>query len=388
MKIAPFEMERWQSVWENRVELNISESGVEPMTAAELADDPEALRKLLSIPLGYPQSNGTEEARARIAALYPPQPGTPAGAARPDLSNVLMTCGCAEANYLVLWALVEPGDEVVCMLPNYMQLAGAARAFGATLKPWWLREELRWAPDTEELPRLVTPKTRLVAVCNPNNPTGAVLSEQAIEEICRVAARVGAYILADEVYRGAELDGRMAPSFWGRYERVLCTGGLSKAYGLPGLRTGWVVGPAELVEKLWGYHDYTTIGPSMLSERLATLALEPRRRARILERTRAILRSNYPLVREWVNCNAQALRHVPPAAGAIAWVGYQGNRKSSEIAETLRVEKSVLLVPGSQFEMEGYLRIGYGSDAEKLRKALRFVDEVMFGGKASAGAAS
>ncbi len=367
MQIAPFEMERWQSIWESRVELNISESGVEPLTAEELAEDTEVLRQLLRLPLIYPSTNGSEELRSRIAALYP--------GARTE--NVLVACGCAEANYIVTWALVEPGDEVVFMQPNYMQVAGVARGFGAVVKPLWLREELRWAPDLDELDRLITPKTRLVAICNPNNPTGAVLNEKAIAAICAAAAKVGAYILADEVYRGAELNGEMATSFWGHYDRVVCTAGLSKAFGLPGLRTGWVVGPEKLVDKLWGYHDYTSIGPTTLSDRLAALALEPARCARLLARTRRILRENYPVVQDWVGRHAGLLRHVPPSAGAIAWVGYRNAWKSDELAEALRARKSVLIVPGTQFEMGSYLRVGYGGSPRHLQQALERVDELL-----------
>ncbi len=291
MQIVPFELERWQSVWEHHVELNISESGVEPLSAAELLDDPAMRDRVLATPLGYPQTNGSEELRGRIAELYP-------GA---KASNVLLTCGCSEANYVVAWSLVEPGDEVIFMQPNYLQISGIAQAFGAVVKPLWLHEELLWAPDIAELQKLLSPKTRLITICNPSNPTGAVLSEKLVDEICSAAASAGAWILADEVYRGAEFDGKLSPTFYGRYERVLCTAGFSKAYGMPGLRTGWVVGPAEMAEKLWGYHDYTTIGPTMLTDRLASLALEPARRERILQRTRRILKENYPIVRAWMS---------------------------------------------------------------------------------------
>jgi aspartate/methionine/tyrosine aminotransferase len=169
----------------------------------------------------------------------------------------------------------------------------------------------------------------------------------------------------------------MTPSFWGRTERVLCTGGLSKAYGLPGLRTGWVVGPAEMVEKLWGYHDYTTIGPTVLTDRLAALALEPARHARLLARTRRILRENYPVVRDWVGRHAGLLTHVPPAAGAIAWVGYRGKQSTAQLAETLRERQGVLLAPGEQFGMASYLRIGFGGDGSRLREALARVDKAL-----------
>ncbi len=372
MKIKPFELERWQSVWENIVELNISESGVTPLTVAELLGDPAGAGQLLQAKLGYPQSNGSEETRAGVARLYP-------GA---TAANVLVTCGGSEANYVTSWALVEPGDEVIFMVPNYMQVIGVAEAFGGTIKPLWLREESRWAPDMDDLRKLLTPKTKLICICNPNNPTGAVLTEKTMDEICAAASKVGSWVLADEIYRGAELEGdQVTPTFWGRYERVICTNGFSKAYGMPGLRTGWVAGPAGLVEKIWGYHDYTSIGPSMLSDRLTALALEPARHARIIERTRQIVRSQYPILREWIDARRDVFTHVPPAAGAIATLGYKAARpeiaslRSDVMAEELRAKKSVLIVAGTQFGLDGYIRIGFGYNAEVLRRALDRISE-------------
>ncbi|HEV2305647.1 MAG TPA: aminotransferase class I/II-fold pyridoxal phosphate-dependent enzyme [Candidatus Acidoferrales bacterium] len=366
MRIEAFELERWQSVWENRVELNIAESGVDPLSVRELLEDNAVdLDQILDARLSYPQTNGSEELRARIAALY----------GQASANNVLLTCGGAEANYLATWALIERGDQVVFMQPNYMQVAGLAKAFGAEVKPWWLCEKLNWAPDADELAKLVTSRTKIIAVCNPSNPTGAVLSEQAMNAICAAAAKAGAWILADEVYRGAEFDGQTTPSFWGRYERVLCTGGLSKAYGLPGLRTGWIVAPQEMSEKLWGYHDYTSIAPTMLTDRIASLALEPRRQVRLLERTRGILRENYPLIGAWLAKHEDVFSHIAPNAGAIAWIGFRKKWNSAAVAEELRAKKGVLLVPGEQFAMPGYLRIGFGENLEKLRKALARFDE-------------
>jgi hypothetical protein len=250
------------------------------MTLRELLGESADIEKILNQRLGYPQTNGSEDLRAKIAALYP--------GARAE--NVLLTAGCAEANFLVTWLLVEPGDEIVFMMPNYMQVHGLAKGFGATVKPFWLRENLSWAPELSDLSQLVTNKTRIIAVCNPNNPTGATLSAEARKAICDAAAKVGAYILSDEVYRGAELEGDTTPTLWGGYDRLFCTGGLSKAYGLPGLRTGWIVGPASMMDNLWSYHDYASMAPTMLTEKLASIGLEPANNTRILERTRGIVR--------------------------------------------------------------------------------------------------
>jgi len=365
MQLPPFELERWQSIWEHKIELNISESGAHPLTTAELVGDPDTLRKIMEMPLGYPETNGSEELRSRITEMYP-------GAA---VENVLVTCGGSEANFLSSCALIEPGDEIVFMLPNYMQVAGIAKAFGATVRPLWLRENLKWGIDLDELPRLVTEKTKMVAICNPNNPTGAVLGKKECEAITAAAAKVGAWILADEVYRGAEFEGGMTPSLWGDYQRVVCTAGLSKAFGLPGLRTGWVLGPPEIIERLWGYHDYTSIAPTMLTDRLASLALAPKRRQWILDRTRQWIRQNYRVVRTWLTAHGGFFSHVPPRAGAIAWAGLRDGRNSAQMAEELRTEKGVLLVPGEQLGMNSFLRIGFGGDLDVLEKALGRVAE-------------
>ncbi len=372
MQIKPFAMERWQSVWENRVELNISESGVLPLTLAELAGGDDELAGIAQTALGYPQTNGSEATRAGVSRLYL---GATAG-------NVLMTTGCAEANFLVVLGLVEPGDEVVVIQPNYMQVPGAARGLGAKVRILWLREELGWQPDLEELRRAITPNTKLVALCNPNNPTGATLGEKTMSEITLALEKSGSWLLSDEVYRGAERELDTTPSFWGRYERVVCTGGMSKSYGLPGLRVGWIVAPEELTEKLWGFHDYTSIAISALSDRLAGMVLEPERHARIILRTRTIIQQQYPIVAEWVERHGSNFAHVPPAAGAIAWLRYKNGPPSDELAETLRAQKSTLIVPGTQFEMEHHLRIGFGYSADVLQRALARVDEALADGRA------
>ena len=213
-------MERMQSTYENLVDFNLSESGVHPLTLAELLEEPSRHDLVLDQRLVYTQSNGTPELRDRVAALYP-------GATR---EHIEITNGGSEANYVCLWNLVEPGDEVVMMVPNYMQTWGLARGFGGAVKPWALRERPgdppRWAPDLAELESLVTPKTKLILLCNPNNPTGARLTAAELDRIVAVAARHGAWVLSDEIYRGAELDGRETDSVWGRYDRVIVTSGL------------------------------------------------------------------------------------------------------------------------------------------------------------------
>ncbi len=364
MKLEQFAMERMQSTYENLVDYNLSESGVHPLTPRELLDDdPGALDALLDQRLAYTQSNGTPELRDEVAALYP-------GATR---EHVEITNGGSEANCVTTWHLVDPGDEVVLMVPNYMQTWGLVRSFGATVREWPLGRDdaaRRWAPDLDALERLVNARTKLVIICTPNNPTGARLRGDELDAIGRIAGRHGAWVLSDEIYRGAELDGQESPSMWGRYERAIVTSGLSKAYGLPGLRIGWIVGPPSLAAPTWAYHDYVTIAPGALSDRLARAALVPARRVRLLERTRRILRENYPVIERWLAAEPGAFSWIAPEAGAIVYVRYHHGINSLELVTRLREQYSTLVVPGDHFGMDGYLRIGFGDTLDYLKVGL------------------
>jgi len=360
----PFTMERWQSTYENVVDYNLSESGVHPMTLGELLA--LAGRRADDVRLGYGQSNGSLELRHNIARLY----------RNASADNVCVTNGSAEANFIAMWTMVQPGSEVVVLTPTYMQTPGLAAQIGATVREVPLRESLAWQPDPSDLERAITPETSLIVVTNPSNPTGAVLTEASRTALLRAAARAGAWILADEVYTGAELDGEETRSFWGESPHVVATGSLSKAYGLPGLRIGWLVAPADLAEQLWARKDYTTISPGDLTDYLAGLALSKDVRPRILQRTRQRIRLGWQITESWMRemgcftCRA-------PDAGAIAFARYDLPINSSVLAERLRVEKSLLIVPGDHFQCDHFVRLGFGLPEPALRAALDRFAEVI-----------
>jgi aspartate/methionine/tyrosine aminotransferase len=365
VRYTPFRMERYQSTWEHRVEINLSESGVHPMTTRELLELAGSDLDVMGVRLGYGQSNGSDELRARIAALYP-------GATD---ASVLVTVGGAEANFTSFWHLLEQGGKAAVIVPNYGQVPGLLETFGSRLLPVPLVEHAGWQPDLDALEDALRMGGRFVLVTNPNNPTGASLSTESMAAIASLAERHAAWILADEVYSGAELSGDPTPSFWGGHERVLVTNSLSKAYGLPGLRLGWIVGPPDLMGDLWGRTDYTTISPNSLSDALATIALSPDVRPRILQRTRGIVRANLGLLRDWMDAQEGRFSYRLPDAGAICYVRYDAPVNSTEFAETLRTEKSVLVVPGDHFGMDAYLRIGFGNPEDELLEGLRRIRE-------------
>lgn len=366
MKLEPFKMERWQSIWENEVQYNLSESGVHPLSLSELISSKD-LEEILETKLGYIQTNGPSRLREKIGLLYP---GT-------DIENILVTSGSAEANFLLVWSHIDPGDEIVLMLPNYMQIWGLLRGFGAQVKPFFLKEELGWNPDLDELKRTVSKKTKMIIINNPNNPTGAVLNAKTREAIVGLAQWANAWIVSDEVYQGAELSGSLTPSFWGLAKKVVVTNSLSKAYGLPGLRMGWMIGPQDFIQKAWTYHDYTTISLSTVSNKLAQIALSSEKRKRILQRTRKILKTNLSLLESWVKKQQGLLHMIPPKAGAIAYARYQLDIPSTVLAERFLKEKSVLVVPGEHFEMKNYIRFGYGMQKKDLQIALSRMGKVL-----------
>lgn len=361
MRFVPFELERWQSTWENRVRYNLSESGVHPPSIQELlALADAAAGPLLDVRLGYSQSNGTDRLRERIARLYP--------GASPE--QILVTTGSSEANFLICWRLLEPGDRVAVMLPNYLQTWGLAQNFGAQVRGFALQGEAGWEPAAADVEAAIAPATKLVVVTNPHNPTGHILSPAMRQLIVARAARAGAWLLADEVYQGAERDGPMTPSFWGSYERTIVVNGLSKAYGLPGLRIGWIVGPPGFAAEAWARHDYTTIGPAGASDHLACVALEPGVRDRLLERTRRILKANYPVLEAWLRGFGDTFTWHPPEAGAICLVRYRHGVDALTLVEQLRAQHGVLLVPGEHFGLTHHLRFGFGEAAAHFREAL------------------
>lgn len=363
MRVPEFQMERMQSTWEHVVEHDLSESGVRPITAEELfADDPAALERALRLPLGYAQGNGHAALREAIASFYP-------GA---SADNVCVTTGTSEANFLSLTALVEPGDRVVVVLPAYMQVHGWAQGLGAEVVPVWLEERNGWQFDPDAFRRAAR-GAKVVYLCDPSNPTGAVMSEAHRRALRDAIDATGAWLVADQVYRGAERVGSLTPSLFDPHAKVIVTAGLSKAFGLPGLRIGWVVTTREMATKIWSYHDYTTIAPTTLSAAFAEHALG--QRERLLARTRAILRENWPILEAWAE--GQAFRCVPPAAGAIAFFGADLPVPASRFVDRLIRERSAMVVPGDHFLMDGYLRIGFGMTPSQLEAGLARVAELL-----------
>ena len=366
MKIETFEMERLQSQWENVVDCDLSESGTRGVSLEELVGWGFDLQPLLRTPLSYSQTNGTLELRQNLARMYP--------GATPD--HIMVTNGSSEGNYLAMAALVEQGGHVAFETPNYMQVKGLGTYWsGRATETFRLRFDANWEPDWAEFDKAVRPGCQLVYLTNPNNPTGSVLSDTSRERIVKRCEQVGAWLLSDEVYIGSEIDRPPTRTLYGTSDRVIVVSGLSKAFGIPGVRIGWIVGPPSLAAEAWRLHDYTTIGPSKLSDAIAAFAVREDIREKLFDRTRHIVREQLPLVQAFVAESKGMLEFNKPDATAMAFMRWRGPGSTGELAKRLLEKHSTLVVDGKLMGLDGYIRIWSGAPRDKLVEGLRRFSE-------------
>jgi aspartate/methionine/tyrosine aminotransferase len=286
--------------------------------------------------------------------------------------DVLITAGAAEANYLCFRQLVGAGDEVVTETPGWPQAGVMAKAIGAELRLVPRREEDGWRLDMDALAQAVTGKTRLIFLSNPNNPTGQLLSEAELHQIAEIADRVGAWLVVDEVYAGLEWQGRRAPSVAGLYERGITTGSVSKALGLQGLRTGWLIcrDKAMVMDGVILRENASEI-MNILGEHIAEIALRPERLAPALAKARAEGAAGLALLDRLI-ADEPRLSWVRPEAGLIGLARLTGEAAEPFARRLLAPPYRTFLLPGSAYDEPAHLRLGVGGGAAmRLDEGLR-----------------
>jgi aspartate/methionine/tyrosine aminotransferase len=366
LKVDEFLVERWMNTYEKNVEVNLAETCVQPFTLREFLEftgRESFFEEIQDIELRYGDIEGNPKLREGISGLYDNvEPG-----------NVLVTGGAIEANFNAFYSLVEAGDTVVSVFPAYQQLYSVAKGFGARIKKLRLLPENMWLPDIEELKTLVDKKTSMIVINNPHNPTGSLIETKLLKSICDVADDAGAYVLSDEAYRGLYVrEDDKVPSVIDIYDKGIATGSFSKPISLTGLRLGWITANSYVVRQCKLHRDYTTISKSMIDEALATVAIE--NIGKILKRNLTIIRNNHRFVDNWIR-SEQLLNWVKPRAGSTGFIRYNLGMPSEEFCRRLIDEKSTFTVPGSCFEMDKHLRIGFGNKIKVLEEGLkRFSD--------------
>ncbi len=368
MKVDEFLVEKYLNAYEHKVEVNLGETCVEPFTLGEflkLIEYEGFFDDLKKAQLTYGFVEGDPELRNGLASMYKHM----------KAENIITTFGAIGANFLAFYSLISPGDTVISIFPTYQQLYSVPKSFGANVKLLRLRPENGWIPETNELSKLIDKKTRLIVINNPHNPTGSLINAELLKEICGMAEDAGAYVLCDESYRGLYLKpGDYVPSAVDLSETAIATGSFSKAFSLAGLRLGWIAANEKIIKECMLHRDYTTISTGIIDNALAALAIK--HKDRIYERNLKILRSNHEILTHWVE-NENLIDWVPPKAGSVAFLKYKMDVPSKELCLRLIRKKRTLLVPGSCFEMEGYLRIGYGCRTQTLIEGLLRLKQIL-----------
>jgi len=362
MRIEPFGVEMWMNEYETKCSYNLAETCVESLTVNQLLDitgaRQQALDDLGRMKLTYGAITGSDRLRAAIAALYE----------RQSPASILVTHGAIGANALVHAALVERGDRVVSVQPTYQQHYSIPESYGADVRILRLRRERGFLPDLDELASLATPGTKLIAINNPNNPTGSLIDRLMLEAIAAIARRAGAWVLCDEVYRGLDQDGSgITGSMADLYEKGISTGSMSKAFSLAGLRLGWIAGPESLLADATVHRDYNTISVGMIDDYFAALALE--HAGAVLARSRGITRTNLAVLDAWMRAEPR-LDWVKPRSGTTAFLQLRDGSPSRAFCVRLLEHTGVMLTPGSAMAMEGWLRVGYANATPVLRDGL------------------
>ena len=378
MKIQPFDIEIWMNEFENHCAYNLAETCVASLTIEQLLSlsgtKETLLPDLLPMKLTYGAIEGSERLRNSICQLYSNQ----------QLENIIITHGAIGGNSLVYQTLVRPGDHVISLVPTYQQHYSIPESLGADVDILALHPENDFLPDLDELRQLMRADTRLIAITNPNNPTGALIDEAMLKQIVEIARQAGAYILCDEVYRGTDqLGDGITASIADLYEKGIATNSMSKAFSLAGLRLGWIAAAQSFIGEISIHRDYNTISVSMIDDYFACLAMEAK--DKILERSRQITRGNLQILDDWVTSQAH-ISYVKPKSGTTALLKYDLDLPSRDFCVQLLEETGVLLTPGSTMDMEGWVRIGYANDPEILNEGLdkvsTFLDSTTIGANA------
>jgi len=366
LRFPEFCLERWQSLREYRVKINLAESGVHPLTLGELGIEIPS-----DLSLGYAMTKGLIQLRDAITNMY--------SGVELTRENVLVTNGTSEANLLAVLSLIGRGDEVIVQMPNYMQIYGLLKAINAKVREWWLKPSEEFKPSIDDLNKLIGKNTKAIFISNPNNPTGKFLNSGDLEKIAEVAGENNVFLVFDEVYRGLELVDSYTPSILEHYDldKTIVTSGLSKVYGLPGIRVGWIISSRKIVNKAWSIKDYTTISTSTLSSYIALKILQPSIRGKLIERARRIVRENLQVFKSSISKSKNLLSYIEPNAGAYILAKIHLSTNTLKLAKKIYREKSVLVNPGECFNIPGYFRIGLGGLPEELSLGVNIVIETL-----------
>jgi aspartate/methionine/tyrosine aminotransferase len=350
MQPNPFKLERYFARHEFTARHLLCSSDPESMSVGELlAYEPDAIDGLRDTWLGYTEYPGAPALRRELATLYE----------HIDEDEIIVHTGAQEAIYSFMHTMLAPGDHVIVHMPGYQSHYSVAEAMGVRVSPWKAREEAGWAPDPDELERLVTPATRALVICAPHNPTGYLPPREVFDAILAFAQKHGLWLFSDEVYRGLEHDpADRLPAACDVYERAISLGALSKSHGLAGLRLGWIATKsAQVLARMSTFKDYLTISNSAPSEYLAAIAV--RHTDALIAHNVSIVRANLHTLDDFFARHADRFEWHRPRAGTIGFVRLKRGHAEQFCAELLACT-GVLLLPSTLLDHgDAHVRLGF-----------------------------
>lgn len=364
MNIKPFAVEEWMNAYETGAKYNIAETCVDSISLDELfelsgTDKDAFLNKLCARRLTYGAIEGSSDLKEGIASLYrtmAPQ-------------EIVPTHGTSGGNHHVFYSLINPGDKVISIMPSYQQLYSIPASLGADVKIMHLKKENGYLPDVDELKKLAEGGVKMICLNNPNNPTGALIPEEILQKVIRIARDFDAYLLVDEVYRHLIQSDDWQPSIVDMYEKGISTSSMSKVFSLAGVRLGWIAThDKDALKQMWSHRDYNLISCGMIDDAIAALALKSKEA--ILKRNKKIIRENLAVLDEWIEKEPR-LSYVKPEAGTTALVYYDFPVDSYTLCRQMYDACGAFVTPGDCFDEPCSMRIGYAADRDTLEKGLK-----------------
>lgn len=372
MKIDSFLVEEWMNAYEEGAKYNIAETCVDSISIDQLfqltgGDKEGFLSNICQKRLTYGDIFGAPAFKQGVCGLY--ESITP--------KDIVTTHGAAGANHHVYYSLVEPGDRVISVAPTYQQLYSIPQSMGAQVEILRLERQDGFLPNLARLKEMAVKGTKIIAINNPNNPTGALMGRKMLEDIAQIADGCGAYLLCDEVYRGLNQGEEYTPSIADIYQKGISTGSMSKVFSMAGLRLGWIASrDGGFIKSCLCHRDYNHISCGMLDEALAAHALT--HAGKVLERSRKIVRENLEILDKWVGQHPQ-VSYVKPQVGTTALLYYGVDVPSYDFSLGMYKQTGAFVTPGDCFGQPGCVRIGYACKKEELVCGLRAMAEYIEG---------
>ena len=367
MRVDTFKIEEWMIYYCPKAKYDLTSTCIEPLSIREMlglcgAENPW---EILDKPLDYGDIHGSFRLKNAIKNLYDNQ----------EIENITVTHGAIGANELVYKSILEKGDEIICIVPAYQQHYSIPKSLGNTVNLIYLNENANWQINLKELENSITRRTKLICFTNPNNPTGAVISDDMLAKIVEIAKSKNIWVMADEAYRGLNLVGNpYSKSVVDLYERGISVGSMSKTYSLPGLRVGWVCSRKDLIGEINKQREYNTISVSALDDYFAAIALE--NKEKIAFRNLQIMKNGLKIFNDWLNGEIYVKANLPQG-GTTALVRYKKEVPSKVLCRDLFNKTGTLLLPGETMEIEGTVRVGYCVKPEILETGLKLFSKYL-----------